>query len=156
MLLKTCFLVHGSDIWHMLPDWNLLPVICYQMLFSCKASLTPGNISISLTDSQTVSYFYFCQNFQSSDQNLVLQIVSSFLPRSWNFPKRKWPLIKTAFTKCFLSLPRSVKLDKESSNLLLLERDNSCPCIPIGCYSLRTFLLANRNTETTGFPLKRQ
>ena len=36
------------------------------------------------------------------------------------------------------------------------ERDKSCLCIPNDCNSVRTSVLANRNTETTLVPLKRQ
>ena len=35
---------------------------------------------------------------------------------------------------------------KESTKILLFERDNSCLCIPIGCNSESIFVLANRNT----------
>ena len=45
---------------------------------------------------------------------------------------------------------------KGRSKRLSFERDNTCLCIPIGCNSVRTFVLANRNTETTLAPLKRQ
>ena len=46
--------------------------------------------------------------------------------------------------------------DKESSKVLSFERDKGCLCIPIRCNSVRTFVLDNRNTETTLIPLKRQ
>ena len=45
---------------------------------------------------------------------------------------------------------------KESSKLLSFESDNCCLCIPIGCNSVRTFGIANRNTDTTLISLKRQ
>ena len=38
---------------------------------------------------------------------------------------------------------------KKSSKLLSFKRYKGCLCIPIGCNSVRTFVLANRNTETT-------
>ena len=50
----------------------------------------------------------------------------------------------------------SVKIGKESSKVLLFERDKGFLCIPIGCNLVHTFVLANKNTETTLAPLKRQ
>ena len=44
--------------------------------------------------------------------------------------------------------------DKEGSNVLSFERDKGCVCIPIGCNSVRIFVLADRNTEITVVPLK--
>ena len=41
---------------------------------------------------------------------------------------------------------------KGSTKILSFERDNSCLCIPICWNSVRIFVLANRNTETTVVP----
>ena len=41
------------------------------------------------------------------------------------------------------------RMDKESSKVLSFERGKGCLCIPIGCNSLSTFVLAYRITGTT-------
>ena len=45
---------------------------------------------------------------------------------------------------------------KESTKILSFERDNSCLCIPIGCNSVRIFVPAYRNTETTPLSLSKE
>ena len=45
---------------------------------------------------------------------------------------------------------------KENSKVLLFEKDRGFLCNPIGCNSACTFVLSNRNTETTFTPFKWQ
>ena len=51
---------------------------------------------------------------------------------------------------------KDIKAWKGSSKLLSFARDKGCLCIPIGCNSMHTFVLVNRNTETTVIPIKPQ
>ena len=54
------------------------------------------------------------------------------------------------------SLNSDLDLGKGSSKVLSFERDNGCLCILIGCNSVHSFVLANRNTEKTLVLLKCQ